>query len=156
MKLKFYYVHNYWMHFFPRSLELYDRKQCFRGHLWRKNKSFQKKPMFLVVEKSQIESSWMVLTAESWEHSGKFCQNIIIFWQNISLCSQISAVSTIQLGLNLAYFGQLKTWAFFEKICFSATKDLWSTVSCQIIPATLGKSVQPRNRSFETDNAWTG
>ena len=83
-------------HFFPRSLELYDRKQCFRGHLWRKNKSFQKKPMFLVVEKSQIESSWMVLTAESWEHSGKFCQNIIIFWQNISLCSQISANSTIQ------------------------------------------------------------
>ena len=53
-------------------------------------------------KEAKLSHSWMVLTAESWEHSGIFYYYFLIFWQNIPLCSQLSAVSTIQLWLNLA------------------------------------------------------
>ena len=63
-----------------------------------------------------------------WEHNEIFCYYLLIFWQNISLCSQISAVSTIQLGLNLASLKYKQMWAFYQNICFSARKHPLETL----------------------------
>ena len=64
---------------------------------------FSKKALVcLDFKEAKLSHSWMVLTAVSWEHSGIFCYYFLIFWQNIPLCSQLSAVRTIQLWLNLA------------------------------------------------------
>ena len=79
-------------------------------------------------KEAKLSHSWMVLTAESWEHSGIFYYYFLIFWQNIPLCSQLSAVRTIQLWLNLASLKSKQTRAFFEKICFSAMKHHLETV----------------------------
>ena len=68
---------------------------------------------------STFESAWWL---SIWEHNEIFCYYFLIFWQNISLCSQISAVSTIQLWLNLASLKYKQMWAFYQKICFSARK----------------------------------
>ena len=106
-------------HFFPRSLDFSDIKQCFKRTFLAEIQIFSKKVHDITLYKrSQNEYRWMVLMAESWEHNEIFYQNIMIFWQNISLCSQISAVSTIQLWLNLACFGIPIKCGIFKRICF--------------------------------------
>ena len=94
----------------------------------RKTNLFKKCPCLFVFQRSQIEYSWMVLTAEIWEHNGIFCYCFLIFWQNNSMCSQISAVSTIQLGLNLASLKYKQTWAFLGKNCLFTRMSSWNAV----------------------------
>ena len=58
------------------------------------------------------------------------------------MCSQISAVSTIQLGLNLASLKSKTKLAFFENICFFARKTfleaLWDNAKyCESHTACL-------------------
>ena len=106
--------------------DLFLLKSASRGRFQTENKSFEKKPPFAWIclylkeaKLSTFESAWWL---SIWEHNEIFCYYFLIFWQNISLCSQISAVSTIQLWLNLASLKYKQMWAFYQKICFSARK----------------------------------
>ena len=62
-----------------------------------KKQIFSKNANFVLdFKEAKLSPSWMVLTAEIWEHNETFCYYFLMFWQKISLCPQISAVSTIQ------------------------------------------------------------
>ena len=105
-------------HFFPRSLELYDRKQCFRGHLWRKNKSFHKKPTFLSCPK---KPNWVPLNgAVGWDLRAQW--DILSKYYDI-LTKYLTVLSTLSrqhhsAGLNLAFFDNLKHRLFLKRFVF--------------------------------------
>ena len=84
----------------------YCKVKLWQDNFWKKPKKIITKSLngrnVTLSKEAKLSHSWMVLTAVSWEHSGIFCYYFLIFWQNIPLCSQLSAVSTIQLWLNLA------------------------------------------------------
>ena len=67
---------------------------------WQKNKSFQKKPSFVWISKKPnwvpAEWCWRLRFENTMRHFVIISYYFLMFWQNISLCPQISAVSTIQ------------------------------------------------------------
>ena len=90
---------------------------------WDRKKIFWKKAhICLYLKEAKLSTFEWCWWLSIWEHNEIFCYYLLIFWQNISLCSQISAVSTIQLGLNLASLKYKQMWAFYQNICFSARK----------------------------------
>ena len=117
-------------HFFPRSLDFYDIKQCFKRTFLAEIQIFSKKVHDITLYKrSQNEYRWMVLMAESWEHNEIFYQNIMIFWQNISLCYQLSAISTIQLDSIWLLWKSHKCELFLKWFVCPPQMSSWSTVS---------------------------
>ena len=105
-------------HSFPRSLELYDRKQCFRGHLWRKNKSFHKKPTFLSCPK---KPNWVPLNgAVGWDLRAQW--DILSKYYDI-LTKYLTVLSTLSrqhhsAGTQFGFFGQLKHGFFLKRFVF--------------------------------------
>ena len=94
-----------------------------------KKQIFSKNANFVLdFKEAKLSPSWMVLTAEIWEHNETFCYYFLMFWQKFSLCPQISAVSTIQQD-SIWLLWNTKQRGHFLKIFVFCQKNIpWSSM----------------------------
>ena len=120
----------------------------------RKTNIFKKCPCLFGFQRSQIESQ--LNGADGWDLKAQW-DILLIFWLGlvnfvkiITLCSQISAVSSIQRYSTWLLWSKnlgKKCGLFFEKICFSARMSSWNTSNYPYILSSCGSLASTKNHS---------
>ena len=93
---------------------------------WQKNKYFQKMPiLFWILKKPNwvpADWYWRLRFENTMRHFVIISYYFLMFWQNISLCPQISAVSTIQQDSIWLLWNTKQRGHFLKIFGFSAKK----------------------------------